>query len=145
MTSDIAPKATRIIAPSRDRAPRNTVGRKKNLTKPLTEFFTTIGTTVAVFNQADGIAIVKGAERLAEALNGVAKDNAVMYRNLERMLTGSAWGGVFVATGAIALPILANHNLLPFQIPGVEIPETEPANVESMPPIPDIRPDRATG
>lgn len=101
---------------------------------------------VFVINQADGTAIITGAENLAKALNNVAKDNAAVYRNLERMLTGSAWGSVFVAAGAIALPIAANHNLLPFQIPGLT-PETAPANIESMPQphTPDIGPDRATG
>lgn len=146
-TRDTAPRSVKIVAPTRstrDQAPR--AKRKKSLEKPLVEFFTTVGTTLAMVNQADGIAIVQGAERLAAALNNVAKDNATVYRNLERMLTGSAWGGVFIAAGSIALPILANHNLLPFQIPGVQIPETEPANVESVPPLhPDFGPDSATG
>jgi hypothetical protein len=102
---------------------------------------------VAVINQADGFAIVNGAEDLAKALNNVAKDNPSVYKTLERMLTGSAWGAVIVATGAIVLPIAANHNLLPFAIPGVTTPEPAPANIESMPPphTPDIGPDRATG
>lgn len=149
--TDAAPRpvTTKIVAPirGRDKAPRTSSGsRKKNLTKPLTDFFTSIGGMVAVVNKADGIAIITGAEDLAKALNNVAKDNAVVYRNLERMLTGSAWGSVFVAAGAIALPIAANHNLLPFQIPGLT-PEPTPANVESMPPAPtpDIEPERATG
>lgn len=148
MTSDTAPKSTKIVAPirgTRDRAPRATGTRKKNLTKPLTEFFTTIGTMVTVVNHADGVAIINGSERLAESLNMVAKDNPTVYRNLERMLTGSAWGSVFVAAGAIALPIAANHNLLPFQIPGLT-PESTPANSEGMPPIstPDVGPVHAT-
>lgn len=136
----------RIIAPKRgERKPRTPGGtRKKNLTKPLTEFFTTIGTVVMVANSTDGLAIINGAERLAEALNAVAKDNAAVYRNLERMLTGSNWGGVIVAAGAIALPIMSNHNLLPFQIPGL-MPEDDGATMGGISPdIPDIGGTRVT-
>lgn len=126
---DIAPKTggVKIVAPARtrtDRAPKT--GRKKSLAKPLTEFFTSIGSFVAIANQADGIAIIEGAERLAKALDAVAKDNATVYKNLERMVTGSTWGGVIFAASAIVVPILANHNLLPFQIPGFDTGETMP-------------------
>jgi hypothetical protein len=97
--------------------------------------FTTVGTVIYAVNAVDGAAIIDGAERLAEALNNAAKTNDTLYRNLERMLTGSTWGGVIVAAGAIALPILANHGLLPFAIPGIDgqavsenLPQSEPAN-----------------
>lgn len=152
MTADTAsrdapPQSVKIIAPTRqtgDRVPR--ASRKRSLVKPLTEFFASIGATVYLVNTADGTVIVKGAERLAKSLDNLAKENATVYRNLERMLTGSAWGGVVIAAGAMALPILANHDLLPFHIPGVEAPESDPANIENMPiNIPDIGPDRATG
>lgn len=85
---------------------------------------------MALVNQVDGVAILNGAEPLAKALNNVAKDNNVVYKNLERLVTGSAWGAVVMAAGGIVLPIVANHNLLPFQIPGVESPDP---GVESKP------------
>lgn len=137
MTSDTAPKTdrkpTKVTAPPKtERKPRG--GRPKSLKKPLEDLITSAGTTVALFNQVDGIAIVNGATDLATALNNVAKDNPTVHKNLTRLVTGSAWGSVFVAVSAIALPIAANHNLLPFQIPGVAIPE--PA-VESAD-IPDV-------
>lgn len=143
MSDDTRPN--KIVAPApRDRKPRQPGGtRRKSLVKPLEEFLTTTGTLVAVLNPNDGAAIVAGAPRLAAALNNVAKDNADVYRALERMLTGSAWGGVIVAAGAIIVPIMANHNLLPFTLPNgpqwEEINPEPPANSESMPPtIPDI-------
>jgi len=143
MTQDIAPKSTKILPPTRaadrvDKAPRQP--RKKSLVKPLEELFTTVGTVVYAVNQADGSAIINGANGLAVSLNTVAKDNAALYKNLERMVTGSAWGSVFIASGAILIPIMANHNLLPFNLPGMEpvgSPEdnTEPSgNIESTAP-----------
>lgn len=136
---------TRIVAPTRrDRQPRTGGTRRKTLTKPLTEFFTTIGTVVSIANRVDGLAIIGGAERLAEALNAVAKDNPVVYRNLERMLTGSNWAGVIVASGAIVLPILANHHLLPFTIPGLMPDDTQSAMGGISDEIPDIGEPRVT-
>jgi hypothetical protein len=90
---------------------------------------------VSLVNHTDGVAIIEGAEPLAVALNNVARDNDAVYRNLERLVTGSTWGGVFMALGGILLPIAANHNLLPFHI-GVSPPES---GAESKPEsIPDI-------
>lgn len=136
MTQDIAPKSTKILPPSRaadrvDSPPRKT--RKRSLTKPLEELFTTVGTVVYAVNQVDGEAIISGANGLAVSLNNVAKDNPALYKNLERMVTGSAWGSVFIAAGAIAIPILANHNLLPFTLPSLE-PVPASGDIESAAP-----------
>ena len=130
---DAPPRVVKVTAPKRaDRKPK-TGSRRKSLTRPLTDLITAIGTGVSLVNQADGIAIVTGAEPLAKALNNVAKDNATVYRNLERLVTGSAWGAVIMAAGSILVPIAANHDLLPFQIPGMETPTETPTGAESMP------------
>lgn len=139
---DTAPKPERvkITQPKRaDRKPRANSGRKKSLKKPLEDLITSVGTGVSFVNQTDGIAIIQGAENLAIALNNVAKDNDAVYRNLERMVTGSAWGGVFMALGGILIPIAANHNLLPFAIPGVNAPVDTGA--ESTPNVPNLGAD----
>lgn len=131
MTTDTAPKGVKIAAPSRtDRKPKTS--RKKSLKKPLADLFTNIGTGVMILNKTDGMAIVEGADALADALNRVAQDNDAVYRNLERMVTGSAWGGVIMAVGAIALPIAINHNLLPFDIPGMANPTDSPQSVPDI-------------
>lgn len=128
----------KIGRPSRpDKAPRQTGGRKRSLTRPLTDLFVSIGAMVSVVNQVDGQIIIEGAPRLAESLNAVAKDNPAVYKSLERMLTGSAWGGVFMASGAIAIPILANHGLLPFQLPGMESGDIPPADFPVFHPEPE--------
>lgn len=101
-------------------------GRKKNLTPKLEDFFTSIGTMVYALNATDGAAILEGTPDLARSLNNLANEDERVRRMLERMLTGSAYGGVFMATAAILLPILANHNLLPVQLPGHMMPESAP-------------------
>lgn len=139
MTQDVAPKSAKILPPTRaadrpDKPPR--AARKKSLVRPLDELFTTIGTVVYAVNPVDGQAILNGSNNLATALNTVAKDNAQLYKSLERLVTGSAWGAVFIAAGAIAIPIAANHNLLPFNIPGLTPEPTPPTSddIESAAP-----------
>ncbi len=135
---DTAP--TKIVPMGRpDRKPRADAGtpRRKSLEKPLNNLITSLGVTVSLVNQTDGQAIIEGSDRLAKSLNELAKENPTVHKNLTRMLTGSAWGSVFIAAGGIAIPILANHNLLPFQfVPG--------GQDESPKPIPDIGPPIAT-
>lgn len=55
----------------------------------------------------------ESAPRLAEAWYKLAQKNPAVKRTLERLTTGSAWGGVAVATGVAVLPLLAHHELLP--------------------------------
>lgn len=125
---DTAPKIVEIKAPKKTtRAPRDTAPktRKKNLTKPLTGFISTVGTMVSIANTADGLAILNGAERLAEALNNVAKENDRVYKALMTMIEVSVWGELTGATLAIILPIMANHDLLPVEIPGMTAPKAK--------------------
>lgn len=125
----------RVTAPKSDQKSRKSSGgRRKNLKKPLEDLFATIGTTVYAFNQVDGTVILQGAPNLAESLDALAREDERVRRVLERMLTGSAWGGVFMAAGAIVLPIMDNHNLLPVKIPGLtpDIPDaTTPEDINS--------------
>ncbi len=89
------------------------IGRKRSLKKELGDFFGAIGMFVYVRDQYCGERIVAGAEKLAEELNDVAQKNDAVYRILEQLVTGSAYAGVGMAFGAIVVPILAHHKLLP--------------------------------
>lgn len=142
--ADIAPAPVRIIPQGKaDRKPRTDTGttRRKSLEKPLANLFASLGSTVYILNRADGQAIIEGSDRLAKALNELAKENPAVHKTLSRMLTGSAWGGVFIAAGGIVVPILANHNLMPFQF-STEQPTPNGANSGGT--IPDIGPPIAT-
>jgi len=100
----------------------------------LNEQFTLIGTVVFAFNEYDGTVIVEGSPRLAKALANLAEKNPKVKRNLERMLAGGSYGEVILAAGLIAIPIMANHELMPEGIKalyGKAIPEPEPSTVSA--------------
>lgn len=86
---------------------------KRALTKPLQAMIGNIGLLVGVFNQTDGLIIIDGAEDLAKALDKWAKESDRVYNTLEAMFQFSLGAEVTTAVAAIALPIAANHGLIP--------------------------------
>jgi hypothetical protein len=63
--------------------------------------------------QQDAVILATKSEPLVDALGDLAKQNKAVRDVLSKMMLGSAWGGVVFASAGIALPILANHRLLP--------------------------------
>lgn len=101
-------------------------GRKKNLTKDIQGTIAAIGTGVFMLNPTDGAAILEGSERLAKALNDVAKENDAIYNALMAMNQTTKWGELGVAVSAIALPIMVNHGVIPpMPILGGMMPDVE--------------------
>lgn len=95
--------------PKRGRPP------KPKLDKQLTELFTLIGVGVTAVNEYDGRIIIKRSPKLAQSLNELAKENDAVREALESLLTVSVWSGVIAAAASIAVPIAANHKLMPHQ------------------------------
>lgn len=118
---------------AKDSAPKKapgTAGRATPLQGRLQEAIGGVGILVCLLNEIDGLAIIEGAERLSIALDKAAKQNPAVKRTLEAVLTGSVWGEVAFAAGAIALPIGVNHGMIPAglvgRLPGfVEVPYAE--------------------
>lgn len=77
------------------------------------------GTVVPSALTQDGMAIVAGAPRLARSLVKLANENPAVKKALERLVTVSAYGELFGAVAAIAIPIAANHKLLPPEIEAI--------------------------
>lgn len=75
--------------------------------------FSTIGTMVFMVNQFDGQVILERSEDLAKSLVAVAEQNPKVRQALENMMTASAWSQVVMVGASIAIPIAANHGLLP--------------------------------
>jgi hypothetical protein len=73
---------------------------------------------IYVVNQYDGKVVIQGSPRLAASLADVAESNAAIREALEKFVTAGTWAGVVGAGVAIAIPIMANHHLLPIDIPG---------------------------
>ncbi len=123
----------------RNRTPKSTVKLKEGLT----DLFIQGGALVYVFNQPDGNAIMQGSERLAGSLETLAKENPAIRKALEKMLKGSAWGGVVLASASIALPIAVNHGLIPQELAGImslATQEQEPGKPETAEQVFDIPP-----
>jgi hypothetical protein len=73
------------------------------------------GTSLTMFPQTrkDGLVILTKGEPLVDSLMELAKTNREVANALKAMCIGGAWTGVIVASSMIALPIAANHHLLP--------------------------------
>lgn len=63
--------------------------------------------------QQDAVILATRSEPLVDALGDLASQNKTVREVLSKMMLGTAWGSVVFATAGIALPIMANHNLLP--------------------------------
>lgn len=89
--------------------------------------------------------ITENAPKLAEAYYKLAQKNPAVKRTLERLTTGSAWGGVAVATGATVLPLLAHHQLLPAPVQTIfsGVPTTGAPRGPIVPPPPSPGPVRS--
>ena len=81
----------------------------------LTSIFGGVGMMLMAFpvTRQDAVIIVTKSEPLVDALGELAAQDKRVREVLSKMVTGTAWGSVAFAAAGMALPILANHNLLP--------------------------------
>jgi len=79
----------------------------------LDTMFTGVAMAVGMFEPTDGAIIAQGGPQLSSALVKVAENDPRVRKALERLMTGSAWGQVIAAAGAIVVPILAHHGVMP--------------------------------
>jgi len=94
---------------------------KAKLAPKLQELIAVAGLSVAGLGLArgdprllyDSERIMEGAERLSVALERAANESPALRRTLEMLVATSVWGELGTAVAAIALPIAANHGLLP--------------------------------
>lgn len=84
--------------------------------------------------------VTVNAPVMAEAWVKLAQESPPVKRFLDKITTGTAWGGVIVATGGFVLPLLAHHQMLPAPIGAVmgRGGESEPRGpIVPPPPAPD--------
>lgn len=74
-----------------------------------------IGSGLTMFprTREDGLVLLAGGDAWVEATMTLAKSDPRVRRALDMALSGGAWGGFIVATASIAVPIAANHGLVP--------------------------------
>ena len=102
-----------------DEAPAST-GREtkqiKEIRVGLTALLMGSGKLISNFNQFDGFVIQAGSPALVDAFCRAAQQNAWLRGYLLSLVHVSAWGDITMAAAMIAIPILANHNMLPFSM-----------------------------
>lgn len=111
---DAAPRGRRTKAEAPPASPPRTRVRAGNLESRLAEFLGMASIPFAL--QGDMYCASILATRtpdLAKNLAALAEENPGIKRVLNRMLEGSAWGGVALSVVAIAVPIAQHHELLP--------------------------------
>lgn len=83
------------------------------LTDALMANFVGIGMVVYPFEHFDGQTIINGSPKLAQSLVVVAETNPSVRRGLEKFVESAGWAMVAASVGAIAIPIMQHHNMLP--------------------------------
>jgi hypothetical protein len=108
---DVPPRELR--QPAAPRRVRPAKPRKPPLEDRLREAFGLVGIGIVAVNEYDGTVFLAGSDKLAKSLADVAVVNESVRRVLEAALTGGIYGALAMAVSAIALPIAANHGLVP--------------------------------
>lgn len=119
-------------------------GRKPNIYESTSQLCTAVGTGLVsagtIRNDPkltfDGAVFIANAPKVGEAFHDLAERNPQIKAMLEKAFTAGAWGSMFAAIGGIAIPIAANHKLIPPMVAAPFIPEgvvmPSDATIEAM-------------
>ena len=114
-------KGTTTTAPAATRKRRSS-RKSTQLRGKLVELVTAIGTTLMVAGVAkpalgyDAGILIENADRIAGELVKMGERNENVAKALEALVTTSEYGGSLMVLGAVLLPILANHGILPREV-----------------------------
>lgn len=87
----------------------------------LTNYVIGIGTGVKFLNEVDGTVIVMSGPAVVHELVELAKSDKNLQKYLTWFATPGKYGPLLLALGGVAIPILANHDMIPkFSIPEPE-------------------------
>lgn len=112
---DKPPKAEKSAKPKAAPKGRRGMTPFVELEKRLSKLMQQIGDVLSkfTFTRDDGAVVSAQAEPFAEAWTELAKTNKDVHKALTMMTTGGVWGGVVAVSASIAIPIMANHGLIP--------------------------------
>lgn len=118
-----------------DQAPRSagSSARATKLDKELTEMFMLIGMLVSAVNQYDGMVILQNADTTAQAWAQLARTDKRIANVLDKLISTTAYSGVILATIKMAVPILANHGVVPPELGAMFGPMAPPPSPEAEP------------
>lgn len=117
--NDTAPKKRRGRPPGSKNASSSKAPSFAAIETQLTATVAAIGMAVSMRNEIDGQIIVEGAEAFSKGWVELAKTNPAVKKALVALVAGSTWTGAIMGTAAIAVPIMANHKMLPENVASV--------------------------
>lgn len=85
------------------------VGRNTALKSSLEKMYGTIAVGIAPFDMVCATEVAKNASVCADAWDNLARENESVRRILEKLVAGSAWGGVLMAHTPIIFAIAMHH------------------------------------
>lgn len=116
--------------PPRTASPRP-AARKGSMEARLEEFLAAATLPFAVAGDDYSAQIIAlRSPALARSLADLARENRAVARILNRIMEGSAWGGVAIASLSIIIPICQHHNLIPGSDPFAAIMPAPSASAE---------------
>lgn len=92
---------------------RSSSGSMAALERQLGDLYRSLGMGVTMVDPESGFEIVGAADKLAHSWIVLAETNPKVKRFLVKLTTGSGVGAVIFAHGAVLLPILQRHDMLP--------------------------------
>lgn len=102
------------LGPAPDVEPKRAGGKRATtLERDLKATLDGVATALLFVNTFDGQIVAQHSDKLASSWARLAAKNAGVRRVLTALTTGSAYGEVVIATLLVAIPILANHKLIP--------------------------------
>lgn len=100
---------------------RSTWPQKEAVRASLNQLVMFAGGGLSVLNRVDGKIVMDGGPNLVTALVDLAEEDKSIRRYLDFLSKPGKYGPLVLASAAIVIPILANHNLLPqFFLPSGE-------------------------
>lgn len=156
-TEDVKPRRNRRLErsirrgtdttkpPPKPRAPRAPKAPEVDIARGVSAFVARIGLALTVLGkvrdneklQLDGLAVMNGAERMGTAVQERADRDVKFKALMEKVFAGSDWAGILGAMAAIGIPIIVNHEVVPyndnlFTVMGITpIPQAKPKETDS--------------
>ncbi len=96
-----------------DRPSRGKWAKAQEIETLLTNYVKWAGAGIQVLNAADGRVIATGGPQVVHEIIVLAKDDKRLQKWLERIAQPGKYGPLTIAVLGVAIPIMANHGLLP--------------------------------
>jgi len=101
---------------------------RKPLQPRIETLYVSLGMMIVPIDQTCGMATAQNAPSIAAAWSNLADQNPRVKQALERILSGGAWGEVFMAHMPLLMVVLTHHKMLPPQMQNITVEQKEESN-----------------